>query len=112
MEFTTSNYIEITGADLVEVAKKAYELSSLQGLGFLHAKDGPLPNADAQEIVDRYASGRIALSMDYVHGRAVKLSVYRDDAGRLYIRNQWYDHSGAQLDALIAAINPAVRAAA
>lgn len=61
--------LEVTNVDLVKMAQVVYELSSLQGLGFLHAKSGGLSEVDAKKIVEREEPlGRIALSMDYIHG--------------------------------------------
>ena len=90
--------INITGADLVEVAKAAYDLSVPQGMGFMHFKDGPLSDADAKNLVSD--DDRVALSMDYVHGRACKLTVFKDDEG-LWIRDSWFDHTPDQLSELL-----------
>lgn len=94
------NMIEITGADLVEFAKKVYTLSVPQGLGFLHAEQGVLEDEDAKDIVSR-CSGSIALSMDYVKGRACKMNVRRDENGGLWIQKSWYDHTDHQLAELL-----------
>lgn len=88
-------YINITGIDLREFVRAAYDLSSPQGLGFLHAREGGLDDKTIDEIV-----GRRRISMDYVHGRSVKMHV-RDDDGGLSINSQWYDHSTGQLKALL-----------
>lgn len=97
------SYRDITGADLKAVVKAAYDLSVPRGLGFLHAREGGLSDADAQEIVDRNKSGFAAITMDYVHGRACKLSVYRRN-GKLFIPARWYDHSPEAMERLLAAI--------
>ena len=88
--------IDITGADLREVARAVYEMSAPQGLGFLHYQEGGLDDEDIDSLL-RDENNRIALSMDYVHGRACKFTVFRED-GRLYIRNRWYDHTPAALE--------------
>lgn len=87
--------IEITGVDLVAFAKAAYELSQPQGMGWLHARPGPLDDATAEDLVRRCASGSVALHMDYVHGRSCKMVVFREDDGRLMISDSWYDHTDA-----------------
>lgn len=97
--FSSDNgYLEITGVDLVKLAQAAYDLSSPQGLGFLHFREGGLSQADAlSQIRD---VGHTALRMDYVHGRSVKLWVDRD-GDRLFMRDRWHDHSPTQLAALL-----------
>lgn len=92
------NMIDITGADLVEVVKAAYDLSSPQGLGFLHHEEGSLTDEQAKSLIneDRFA----VVGMDYVKGRACKFSVLKQDE-KLYINNTWYDHSDDQLAALL-----------
>ena len=94
--------IDITGIDLIEFVKKTYELSSPQGLGFLHAKDGGLTDEEAKSFINK--KGDIAISMDYVHGRACKMNVLRKE-GRLEIRDTWYDHTDSQLNKLLAHFN-------
>lgn len=97
----TENMIDITGASLTEVAKAAYSLSVPQGMGFIHAQPGPLSDGAAQALVNEYKDDkRIALSMDYVQGRACKLTVFRD-GDKLYIPNSWYDHSEATHERLV-----------
>lgn len=89
--------LDVTNVDLVKLAKEAYALSRPQGLGFLHATEGDLSDEDARAIVERDANDRIcALSMDYVHGRACKLTVRRRD-GKLLLDADWFDHSEAQM---------------
>ncbi len=81
--------IDVTGIDLVEFAKKVYELSVPQGMGFLHFTPHPLTDEDARQCID---DGRSALNMDYVHGRACKMHVTREN-GKLTISDTWYDHT-------------------
>ena len=100
------NMIDITGTDLVKLAQHAYALSIPQGLGFLHARAGGLSQEDAQQIVNRErADSHVALGMDYVHGRAVKLTVRRErETGELFISRRWYDHTPDDLRELLKAI--------
>lgn len=92
-------YIEITGIDLSKFVAACYEFSRPQGMGWLHAQDGPLDQETIDGILNaKTGHGSIILSMDYVHGRAVKMTVYRKKGGllkkdRLFIRNRWFDHS-------------------
>lgn len=85
--------IDITGIDLVEFAKKVYELSVPQGLGHLHYNAEPLTDDEAKSLIhppDRLYE--IILDMDYVRGRACKMVVRKQD-GKLLIADSWYDHT-------------------
>lgn len=100
----TSNMIEITGVDLAGFIKAAFDLSKPQGFGYLHYTPQPLPDDEVAEIIDRekkvsFDTG-IAASMDYVHGRAVKMTVFRE-GDRLFIRSDWFDHTKDQLEELL-----------
>lgn len=95
------DYLEITGVDLPALVKAAYSLSQPQGMGVMHFVEGDLPDQEAIQIAAR-ADERY-LNVDYLHGRAVKLSVFRED-GRLFIQKRWYDHTVAQLAQLLTAI--------
>ena len=97
------NRIDITGVDLVVFVKKVYELSVPQGLGMLHFKEGRLSDEEAKEIV-----GRGYISMDYVHGRACKMKVFKKDE-KLYIPDRWYDHTDYQLNELLETVMPGVK---
>ena len=93
-----SNTIEITGIDLREFAKKVYELSVPQGMGFMHFTDEPLSNEEANNlIIEDYT---YALDMDYVKGRACKMMVCKKE-DKLLIGNSWYDHTDSQLQELL-----------
>lgn len=95
----TENMIEITGCDLVKLAQEAYNLSKPQGMGFLHFEEGGLSDKDAAALIteDRPIG---PLRMDYVKGRACKLTVFRD-GDKLYIPDSWYDHSQTHLETLL-----------
>lgn len=96
--------IEVTGVDLRSMLRHAYRLSSPQGLGFLHARDGELDDETVESIVSRDDGNKwTALSTDYVHGRSMKFHVRRYDE-RLYIQRQWYDHSRSQLAELLSSV--------
>ena len=85
--------IEITGANLVEAVKAAYDLSQPQGLGFLHAQPGSLTDEEAESLV--HPAARYPVSLDYVRGRACKFTVHKRD-GRLWINRRWFDHTEEQ----------------
>ena len=97
----TKSMIEITGTDLTKFAQEVYDLSKPQGLGFPHFTPAPLSDDDAVKLRGmEKPDGAIALSMDYVHGRACKMTVWRED-GKLYIRDTWYDHGPSLLRELL-----------
>ena len=83
------------------VIRAAYDLSRPQGLGFLQATQGPL-DEEALTDIKALGSSQYAAGMDYVRGRAVKLTVRRD-GDKLYIdADQWLDHSMSDLQELAA----------
>ena len=94
--------IEITGTNLIELAKKAYELSSPQGLGFLHYQSGSLTDEEAKLLV-REEDSFSPLGMDYVRGRAVKLDVIKKGR-KLFLSDSWYDHTDDQYKELLSSI--------
>lgn len=94
--------IDITGVNLADFAKKVYELSRPQGMGFLHYQPKPLTDDEANNLVKE--DGRWPLDMDYVNGRACKMTVFRD-GDKLHIHDNWYDHSSEQLNELLSAFN-------
>ena len=93
--------INVTGIDLVKFAKKAYELSSPQGLGFLHFTPKPLSDEEAESLVR--PDELYPLDMDYVRGRSIKLHVRKED-GKLLIDDSWYDHMNAQFKELLGSV--------
>ena len=101
--------IKITGVNLKEFVKEVYHLSVPQGLGFLHYEPKPLSDEDAIEIVNCLEDdSRIVLSMDYVHGRACKMTVYKKGEGEgedIYIHDSWYDHTDKQFKSLLSKFN-------
>lgn len=98
---STEGKIDVTDIPLAKLVRTAYVLSRPQGLGFIHARDGGLDDDTLHDILKRgEGDSWCAASMDYVHGRAVKLDVRRID-DRLYIDNKWFDHSDGQLRQLL-----------
>lgn len=98
------NTIEITGINLHEFAKKVYELSMPQGLGFLHFQEGGLDDDFVKKLFPIVENNRIALDLDYVKGRACKMIVFKEN-DKLYIRDSWYDHTNTQLQLLLEHFN-------
>lgn len=95
-------YIKITGVDLVELVKAAYDESRPQGLGFLHYQEGGLTDAEAQSLI-RVGHEYEPVTLDYLKGRSLKFHVRRD-GDDLYIREDWYDHSHEQLARVLARV--------
>lgn len=107
--------IDLTGFDLRTLARKVYELSRPQGLGILHYQEGSLPDEELEEVIDVSERSRLALTMDYVLGRACKFHVQlAGDSGYLllpdgvthWIRTDWYDHFRPDLEELLSACRP------
>ena len=75
-----------------------YDLSTPQGLGVLHYREGSLPD----DVLDSICDSGPPIIMDYVLGRSVKMGVFLEK-GHLWFRSDtWYDHSPVALAALIA----------
>lgn len=92
--------IELPDIDLVEFIHKVYELSKPQGLGFLQfSLEDRLSKEEAKAyIID--GDSRCCLSMDYVRGRACKMTVFCKD-GKRWVQDTWYDHTHAQYKELL-----------
>lgn len=95
----TKNMINVTEASLTDLAQAAYELSVPVGMGIIHFEEGCLSSEDALSLIKE--DGRMALRMDYVHGRQCKFNVYRSEEGDLWVEPQWYDHTREQLILLL-----------
>jgi len=102
--------IDITGIDLIKFIKGVYKLSIPAGLGYLHFREGELTNEETMQILNIWKKDPIyILDMDYIRGRACKMTVFKDriyGKNRLYIRSPWYDHTDIQLRKLLEAIWP------
>ena len=101
---TTTMRHYITGCNLATLVQTAYRLSKPQGLGFMHYTEGDLPDEDiAKILVDQKrlnGSGNLFLRLDYVRGRSVKLTVFREN-DKLYLNDEWYDHTPEQQQELL-----------
>ena len=89
---------EITGVDLKKFVKECYNLSRPQGLGHLHFEPGELTDEEAVDLINE--DSRTPVSLDYVKGRAVKMTVHKQD-GKLFVSDNWYDHSEEDLNTLL-----------
>jgi len=93
--------IYLDDVDLVKFVKEVYNLSVPQGFGFLHHKNDELTDEEAKDIIKIYENNyKWALDMDYVKGRACKMTVRRYNE-KLYIDSSWYDHTDKQLEQLL-----------
>ena len=93
--------IEVTGIDLKQFAKDVYDLSVPQGLGFLHFEKGDLQDEIADQLI---SDGHYPLDMDYVNGRACKMTVTKEKE-KLFIADTWFDHTDNQLKELLSRHN-------
>ena len=120
MEMDPQRFVEITGADLRQLVRVAYRLSRPVGMGFLHYREGEIPEEMIDRILDTKPQAvygpkegrfiRIVVNMDYVMGRAVKLAVWAVEtidietgqkADKLYIERSWFDHGHEELCTLL-----------
>ena len=93
--------IEVTNVDLAVLAQKAYDLSAPKGMGYLHYTPEPITYEQAKGLVD-HNHRMFPLDLDYVNGRAVKLTVRREKDGRLWLEDTWFDHTMSQYRELLA----------
>lgn len=95
------NVIVIPEDKLIEVVKAAYDLSHPVGMGMLHYREGSLTDEQAKTLIDLDHKRRV-VDMDYVVGRCVKMSVFKDEpSGKFFIQKTWYDHSQDDLKQLL-----------
>ena len=93
---------EVQKLDLVKFTQDVYSLSSPQGMGFIHYQPGDLTAEEATEIVTRCAWDEgLALSMDYIHGRACKMTILRGKDGGYELPDSWFDHTSEQYAELL-----------
>lgn len=104
-KFDWRGWINLGKPALEDVIREAYDLSKPQGLGYFHAKEGPLSDEEIAVIISREShvgAGPIVAGMDYVLGRAVKMCIRKEpDTDHLYIYSNWYDHSRYSLELLL-----------
>lgn len=94
--------IKVDKLDLVKFTQDVYSLSTPQGLGHFQAKEGGLTENEAKEIVGRFSNDKYcALSLDYVQGRACKMTVSHSEDGGFELSDSWYDHSESQYNELL-----------
>ena len=97
--------IDVTGVNMVELVKKAYELSRPQGMGMLHYQPDPLTDEEAKALISEDGT----VSLDYVKGRSCKFNIFNRD-GKFEIRDSWYDHTDQHLVDLLAHVGITIEA--
>lgn len=97
--------VDITGVMLPEFVKEVYNKSGAQGLGVLHYTPKGLSNDEVNEILDAPSFGSAILSMDYIKGRACKMTVFKEEDS-MYINYPWFDHTHEDFVALLKAVWP------
>lgn len=101
--------IDVTGIDLIQFIKEVYKLSVPAGLGYLHFRKGELTNEEAKEILAIWKNDeQFALDIDYLKGRACKITIFRKDrrGEKIFIYSPWYDHTDIQLKKLLKEVWP------
>lgn len=92
-------YIDITEVPLARLVAEAFSLSVPMGRGYEAVFMKSLSEEDAMRSVER---GHNLATVDYIHGRAVKLLVKFDcKTGRTYLPINWPMHSREQLHTLL-----------
>lgn len=101
----TEGMIEVTGVDLRAFVQACYRESMPHGLGFLHFQQGDLNEEESSKMIDRAKGDNLcAISMDYVVGRSVKMTVFHGPNDTLWIRSTWFDHTPEQLERVLALV--------
>ena len=108
--------IDVTNIDVRDIIRAAYDLSSPQGLGLLEWTAEPLGDAQVEELAAHARAHAGELHLDYVNGRAVKLSIWpgercRREPGRSFMSidmagypYRWYRHEDEDAAELLARI--------
>lgn len=93
--------IDVTACSMKGLAEAAYGMSESPDVDFLRFKKN-VTRIDKHTFkqIMLTETDAIKMSMDHVHGRAVKLTVFKGDGERLFIKTPWKDHTDDQLRAL------------
>lgn len=89
--------------DLRALVSRAFDMSNPQGMGYLHHKPGPITEEEINSVLqDSNKPGELAVRADYIRGRSVKLTVWKDEDGKYLIYGpDWLDHSPEDLNELV-----------
>ena len=91
--------IDVTNLDIHKLIAGAYNLSIPVGMGMLHYEEGCLSEEEIASLIITNDEV-LAVSMDYVKGRACKFNIFKKE-GKLLINDDWFDHSPEQLEQLL-----------
>lgn len=86
--------VSIAGLDKSDVLRVLYDNARVQGMGIMHAKDGNMSKAEAEEIL------KVSGNFDYLHGRVMKVRI--DDSGELQERLYDRDNGAGAAERAIA----------
>ena len=99
---------DVTYHDLRQLVQAAYDLSVPQGRGHLQYQPVTLTQEEIDDIIARTQSVEHHVVMDYVKGRAVKLTVFKPGEEDInppemtaFIRNEWHDHTEGDMEELL-----------
>jgi len=96
----SQGWIDLGNIDPKVFIRTVHELSSAQGMGFLHEKPGTLTDEEMQPWLEELAQER-STRLDYVRGRSCKMSLHEHE-GHYFIREgSWYDHTDEELEKLL-----------
>ena len=92
-------YVDVTDVPLARLVVEAFSLSLPVGRGYEAAFMKTLSEEEAVQSIQRQTD---LASVDYIHGRAIKLLVKFDrSTGRSYLPVEWPYHSREQLSRLL-----------
>jgi hypothetical protein len=98
-EYDWRGYIDVTDIPLARLVVEAFRLSLPVGRGYEAPFMRALSEEEALRSVQHHTN---CVSVDYIHGRAVKLLVRFDhNTGRSYLPVEWPYHNSEQLSRLL-----------
>lgn len=101
--------IYITDVDLSKFIQEVYLRSEPKGLGCLSFTTEKLSPEEVKNFIDDLNESQTeSLHLDYIKGRACKMTFYKSHKG-VFIYNDWYDHSSLDLLELLHSFGIKVR---
>ena len=103
---------DVTDIDIREIIKLAYENSNPLGKGWIHFIPGQLTDEEVDEIIEKQSASIFAVSIDYIKGRSVKLTIHNvtkvkrehglyPEGMERFIPIDWFDHTTEQLEYIL-----------
>lgn len=102
------NAITFPISKLKVLISETYHRSTPVGMGIIHFIPGHIPQETLETLAKDIESKHKMVSMDYVHGRQCKMTIWLVDDETIGIRTYWPDHTQEEFKALIEAVNNAV----